>query len=53
MAVLLGLLLRSGADRQRACAADYARKLGLYDDRRRAESKVQIWVGDKDEMVEQ
>ena len=49
LALLLGLLLRLRADRQRARDEDYARRLGAYADKRGKEGAAQDWTIVKDE----
>lgn len=44
LALLLGLLLRLRADRQRASDEAYARQLAAYADRRGAEGEAQDWT---------
>ena len=48
LAALLGLLLTWRSNRRKAAEADYAKKLGAYDDRRREEgTQAQTWNVDK------
>ena len=49
LALLLGLLLRLRVDRHKAHEASYARKLGAYDEKRRAaDERVPTWTVKKD-----
>lgn len=49
LTLLLGLLLKERADRQRAREAAYARRLDAYADRRGKEGAAQDWAIGKDD----
>ena len=50
--LLLGLLLRLRADRQKARELDYARKLSAYEEKRSHDAGEQSWAVENDRMVE-
>ncbi|MCX7165770.1 MAG: hypothetical protein NTV11_05800 [Rhodocyclales bacterium] len=50
--ILLGLLLRLRADRQKARELDYARRLAAYDDKRSHEIPEPTWAVENDRIVE-
>lgn len=52
LAILLGLLLKVKADRQKAREDEYARKLEAYEEQRNKQPQARTWAIENDKFVE-